>query len=403
MAQLFSPPRFIAVDGAGNPYANAKLYFYQTGTTTLQTVYSDSSATVALTNPVVADANGLFAAIYLSSSNLYKAVLQDSSGNTIWTTDPLSFTQTVPTAVYTPQGRLTLASGSPVMTSNQLAATTIYYTPYVGNQIPVYDGTSFSGLTFTELSNLTAQSSTGSAGPAAVTTNSNYDLFVWSNNGVATLTRGPAWTSDTARGTGAGTTELTRVYGVLVNANAITNGPAANKGTYVGTVRSNGSSQIDWQQGAIAANGTAALLGVWNMYNRVAVSGVIGDTTDSWTYAGAAFRAANGSNTMRCSFVQGWTEDYVTARYDVPAAASGAIAINGIGLNSTTAAATNSTKGVWNPGVTTAIITIGATAAAQVLGWNYLQALENNSVGTATFYGDGGGLSQNGLSYSTKY
>jgi hypothetical protein len=151
------------------------------------------------------------------------------------------------------------------MTATQASATSIIYTPYSGNQIPIYDGVStFSSLTFAELTNNTTQSSTGNAGPAAVANNKNYDLFVWSNAGVATLTRGAAWNSDTSR---SSTTEndLTRVNGVWVNLNAITNGPTASKGTYVGTVRSDGSSQINYVLGGTGANGVAALLGVWKM------------------------------------------------------------------------------------------------------------------------------------------
>ena len=93
--------------------------------------------------------------------------------------------------------------------------------------------------------------------PAAATTNSNYDLFVWNDGGTYRCTRGPAWSSDTARGTGAGTTELQLLNGILTNKNAITNGPAANKGTYVGTVRTNGSSQVDFQ---LAGMGTGPQL-----------------------------------------------------------------------------------------------------------------------------------------------
>ena len=40
-----------------------------------------------------------------------------------------------------PQGRLTLQTGTPVMTTTQSAKTTIFYTPYVGNKTPIYDGT----------------------------------------------------------------------------------------------------------------------------------------------------------------------------------------------------------------------------------------------------------------------
>ena len=103
----------------------------------------------------------------------------------------------------------------------------------------------FGASTFAELTNATTQSSMGNAGPAAVAANKNYDMFVWSNAGNATFTRGAAWNSDTVR---SATTEndLTRINGVPVNLNAITNGPAAGRGTYVGTVRSDGSSQINW-------------------------------------------------------------------------------------------------------------------------------------------------------------
>src|SRR5690606_1450792 len=39
-----------------------------------------------------------------------------------------------------PQGRLTLASGVPVMTTTQSAKSTLYYAPYKGNRIPIYNG-----------------------------------------------------------------------------------------------------------------------------------------------------------------------------------------------------------------------------------------------------------------------
>ena len=92
MAQLFTGERLTVFDNNGRVIAGALLYFYQTGTTTLQTVYSDSGATVALSNPVVADANGLFPAIYLSNVNAYKTVLKTAAGVTVRTTDPINST-----------------------------------------------------------------------------------------------------------------------------------------------------------------------------------------------------------------------------------------------------------------------------------------------------------------------
>lgn len=306
-----------------------------------------------------------------------------------------------------PGGRLTLTSGTPVLTSTVAAAATIYYTPYQSQYIPIYNGSVFVATdTGGELSNATAQSSTGKAGPAAVTTNSNYDLFVWSDSGTIRLTRGPLWTSDTARGSGAGTTELTRVKGVLVNANAITNGPGANLGTYVGTVRSNGTSTIDYQLGALASNGTAGIVGVWNMYNRVNVSMFVQDSTDSWNYASATIRAANASSTMRVSFVCGFAEDGISASYKALTVgiAAGRISMIGLGYDSTTAIASGSTSDLST--ATTASTQVGMIATFQKaadIGFHYVQALESNpAASTITFYGDNGSATttQTGLSFN---
>jgi hypothetical protein len=403
MAQLFNGDRLVALDNNGRVIAGALLYFYQTGTTTPQTVYSDSGATVALSNPVPADSGGLFPAIYLSNVNAYKTILKTAGDVLVRTTDPVN-SGTGASTTFTPQGRLTLASGTPVMTASQASATTIYYTPYNGNQIPLYDGTSsFAATPFGELTNNTTQSSTGSAGPAAVAANKNYDLFVWSNAGVATLTRGAAWNSDTLR---SATTEnnLTRVNGVWVNLNAIANGPAANRGTYVGTVRSDGSSQINWVFGAVAANGTAALLGVWNMYNRVRVRGFIGDTTDTWNYTTATWRAANASNTMRVSYVKGMQEDYTWANYTAMASnASGAQTFVGIGFDSTSAVSGRVICGLAQAGATN--LAGSGEYADNSLGFHFLQAIEQSQAnGTTSWTGDNAGaVIQSGLTYDGQF
>jgi hypothetical protein len=91
MATVINP--FVAVDGNGNVRANAKLYFYQTGTTTLQNTYADASLSAVNANPVVADSNGLFPAIYLGEAptfTSYKGVLKTSADVTVWTADPIA-------------------------------------------------------------------------------------------------------------------------------------------------------------------------------------------------------------------------------------------------------------------------------------------------------------------------
>jgi len=88
---LFNP--FIQVVNAnGKPYAGAKLYTYQAGTTTPLASYANSNLTTPHTNPVVADANGTFPAIYLQKQS-YKLRLETSAGVLIDETDNVDSTE----------------------------------------------------------------------------------------------------------------------------------------------------------------------------------------------------------------------------------------------------------------------------------------------------------------------
>lgn len=283
-----------------------------------------------------------------------------------------------------PQGRLTLSAGVPVMTSTVADATTIRYTPYIGRFVPLWNGTRFVmadiGGELTQLTTDTTKS------PAVVANNSNYDLFVWDDSGTKRCTRGPAWSSSTARGTGTGTTELELVNGILVNKYAITNGPAAQRGTYVGTVRSNGSAQIDYVLGGSGSGGVEAKIHVWNMYNRVPWDVMVQDTSDSWTYATANFRASNNSNTNRVSMVFGLVEDAVVAEFHSASYNSSNNAMkSAIGLDSVSTPI--GTYGLWNGA------SIGPSVAFYRghpgLGSHYLQALEWGNT-NSTFCGDNG-------------
>ena len=65
--------------------------------------------------------------------------------------------------IVAPQGRLTLVSGTPVVTTDQAAKTTIYYSPYAGSVAPFWDGTSWTLIGLAELS-LALDSSSGHTG-----------------------------------------------------------------------------------------------------------------------------------------------------------------------------------------------------------------------------------------------
>lgn len=90
MATLFQLPKTAPVS-AGNSYPLAQLYFYQTGTTTPITVYTSAAFSTAHSSPVEADANGIFAPIYINEATYasYRAVLKTSAGSTVWDIDSI--------------------------------------------------------------------------------------------------------------------------------------------------------------------------------------------------------------------------------------------------------------------------------------------------------------------------
>lgn len=86
---LVTPAR--ATNSNGLNLDGAKWYFYQTGTTTPQSVYTTAALNIAHSNPVVADAAGKFAPIYFDSTKQYRGVLKTADeGTTIYDIDPIN-------------------------------------------------------------------------------------------------------------------------------------------------------------------------------------------------------------------------------------------------------------------------------------------------------------------------
>lgn len=81
-AVLLTPPYLQFVDQNGVPYAGGLLYSYSAGTGTPKDTYTDSTGTVAATNPVVLDAAGR-ATIWLADGGSYKFELKTSAGVTV--------------------------------------------------------------------------------------------------------------------------------------------------------------------------------------------------------------------------------------------------------------------------------------------------------------------------------
>lgn len=303
-----------------------------------------------------------------------------------------------------PGGRLTLESGVPVSTSDQTAKTTVYYTPHMHGYVPLYNGTTWYVAAFSELSQALSNNTTS---PAAAAVSSVYDLFVWNNAGTITLSRGPAWSSSTSRGTGAGTTELERINGRLVNKVAITNGPAANRGLYVGTIATDGNGangQLSMMFApSAAAGGTANRIDVWNAYNRVKFNSIVRDNTDSWTYTTATWRSANNSASNRVTMVRGLDEDLVEATACGLAQNNNGIVVRAaVGIDSTSSPSQYpaSVRVQFADGTT--LIGPSRYGGFMGIGHHYAQWLEHSdATGTTTWYGDKGGtLEQSGLAVS---
>ena len=292
----------------------------------------------------------------------------------------------------TPGGRLTLTSATPVTVSDVTAAATIYYAIDRDNRAPFWMGFRFAEAKFTELS-LALSSNSGHTGYHQ--SGKNFDVFLINDAGTLRLATGPAWTSDTARGTGAGTTELARSDGFMTNAVTMTArfgsasgntvSVAAGQALYVGTFRCTANGQTD---------DSFAKHFVWNAFNRRPRAMRVMEGTDSWSGSGAAsWRQANNSTANQLDFVRGVDEDAVSARTAVAVINSTGTERQirqGIGLDSTSAIATGCFPGLVQVDQGTEFV-LSFYAGTPGLGWHYLAWLEHDAAtDTRTYYGDAG-------------
>jgi hypothetical protein len=72
-------PKQIPLSTTGSLMAGAKLYSYLTATSTPQDLYSDYALTTPLSNPVVADGNGVFPVMFYGTTNRYRLDLKTAA------------------------------------------------------------------------------------------------------------------------------------------------------------------------------------------------------------------------------------------------------------------------------------------------------------------------------------
>lgn len=304
----------------------------------------------------------------------------------------------------TPGGRLTLTTLTPVLSADVTGAASIFYTPYLHDAAPLYDGTQWRVVQFGELT-LTLNNPNHAAA-------TNYDIFLFDDAGTLRIGTGPAWSNSgqgtSARGAGAGTTELEEFEGKDVNKVSIT---LRNGGTTYGPIAARlclylGTCRIDATAGqcsmiffpAAAAGGTANRLGLWNNYNRVRLRAICRDSTTSWTYNSATIRALNNSNSNRINIIVGKTEEVVTAHLHQRAViATSADGRAGLAIDSTTTA-----------DIMSLLFTSGSAEANLTPSYDYLPAAgahfisgveKGSPTNIPTFYGTGTDYQQLDIRY----
>lgn len=203
-------------------------------------------------------------------------------------------------------GRLTLTTLTPVTTADVTGATNIFWTPYTGNRVSLYNGTSWATLTFAEIT----------IPLGTITSGLPYDIFVYNNSGVITCEI-LAWNNTTTRTTG-----LVLQDGILSKSGATTR-------RYLGTFYTTSTTQTE---------DSIAKRYLWNYYNRVTRPLEHYEATASWNYTTATIRQANGAATNQVEVVVGVQESVIDLNLNVVVNNSaGAVPVSvGIGEDSTT-------------------------------------------------------------------
>lgn len=167
------------------------------------------------------------------------------------------------------QGRLSADGTSPYPSSIDLLTTGgIFFVPFQGNRISLYDGTRWKLYTFT-LRTCTL---------SGLTNNALYDVFAYDNAGTVTLELSAAWNSNTARfSSGTYAVTLPDQDGVPVKS---TNGTTVDPTRrYLGTFRATGTNSV---------TDYVAQRSVFNAYNQVTMRAYKSD------YTSHAYNVASG-------------------------------------------------------------------------------------------------------------
>lgn len=285
-----------------------------------------------------------------------KVLTSDSGGNATWQT-PVT-TEIAPIC----QGRLTLISDTPLPTDNVTAATTLYFTPFRGTHVSLFNGTVWETLPFSERS----------LSLSGLSANTNFDIFIYNNGGTLTL-EAVAWADATTRATAIALQD-----GIYVKSGVETR-------RYLGTIRTTGTT------GQCEDSVTKRF--VYNEYHPTPKPLKVTEATYSWSYTTNAWRAANNSTSNRVEMVIGNSGPLVALNLLVRIGASAPGVVHGIGYDVTNANHANVFPSITNDGNVSAYVQHFPT-----IGHHYYQWVENGrGVSSATMFGYAADAFQSGL------
>ena len=205
------------------------------------------------------------------------------------------------------QGRLTLTSGQAVTSADVIGATTLYLTPYGGNNIGLFDGSAnWTVLPFAETS--IPLSTLSNALP--------YDVFGFNSGGNLAL-EFQAWANGTARAV------------ALISQNGIFCKSGATTRRYLGTFYTTATTTTE---------DSAANRYLWNYYNRFNRQLLKQSPDPNWSVSLATIRQANNNTANQVNVVIGYPEELVEVHVESTAITGGATSnlAAGIGIDSTT-------------------------------------------------------------------
>jgi hypothetical protein len=310
---------------------------------------------------------------------------------------PTSYLCAPASVVSPPGGRLTLTSGQPVMNADVTAATSVYYVPYTGQQVPIYN--SQAGVF--SLVDMGSAGLTLSLGTSQQPANSLYDIFAETIGGSIELCAGPAWTNSGA-GSSSRAVGISQVSGIWMNSAEMTacyNSPSvvrdcpALQCTYLGTMYATAAGQTSQQFGPNStAGGTANCLCLYNAYNQVEVTSQTLDANPAYTYSGGWHAMDTGAPPPpvypnRVNAVDGLGQMTISAKLADALTDTGQVPAIGINLNSISATpGLIASSSLTNQGTFDVIL-----VHPPVLGRWFVQAMESTSGSgaNATFGGPG--------------